>query len=494
MGKLSSLVLISSLAACGGGGGSKPDAPVHNDSAPMVDAPVETLGPPPALAIACNDALADIYTLPSNLPTMDDSHRGDILRCAPTESLSQYKVNAQIGVFNAGYSIAEAGAATSGFWTFRFAYRSERNTVNANRAEGDTAAILLVPEKPLANAPLIIFGHGSVGVAPKCGPTHYDLSSGVIDEDYPPALLRLAGAGYTVIAPDYNGFAYGQAPGYFNAEDEAHAILDATRAATHILPQPPAKIALIGHSQGGHAVVAAQSYAASYGHDGTIVGVAAFAPLWASLDLFAAATTPTAGLMTSTDPYTIMYAMEYAYSAEELRVGAGHGGDVFMDAKKQAAEDVFLNECYDTAALQALGATPADFFDSTYVNNVGGACALQGTCTDTLTMMWKPFWDDDRPHLDPDGPPMLVITGGADTFVTPGRAQCGRNHFDADISGGSTTIQYCQDANAGHRDLVRTADVDYALSWVNAKAGIGSAPPACTPPNTTTCTVIPKDL
>src|SRR5690242_20397080 len=78
MGKLSSLVLISSLAACGGGGGSKPDAPVHTDSGPMIDAPVETLGPPPALAIACTDSLADVYTLPSGLPTMDDSHRGDV--------------------------------------------------------------------------------------------------------------------------------------------------------------------------------------------------------------------------------------------------------------------------------------------------------------------------------------------------------------------------------------------------------------------------------
>jgi pimeloyl-ACP methyl ester carboxylesterase len=494
MGKLSSLVLISSLAACGGGGGSKPDAPVHTDSGPMIDAPVETLGPPPALAIACNDTLADVYTMPSGLPTMDDSHRGDVFRCATTESLSQYKVNAQIGVFNNGYPIAEAGAATSGFWTFRFAYRSERNTVNAMRAEGDTGAILLVPEKPLANAPLIIFGHGSVGIAPKCGPTHYDLSSAVIDEDYPPALLRLAGAGYTVIAPDYNGFSYGQAPGYFNAEDEAHAILDATRAATHILPQPPTKIALIGHSQGGHAVVAAQAYAESYGHDGTLIGIAAFAPLWTSLDYFAATTSPAAGFETANDPYTIMYAMEYAYSAEELRVGAGHGGDIFMAAKKQAAEDVILNECYDTAGLQALGATPSDFFDSNYVNNVGGACALQGLCGDSLSMMWQPFWADDRPHLDPDGAPMLVITGGMDATVNPGRAQCGRDHFDQDINGGSTTIQYCYDANAGHRDLVRTADVDYALSWINAKAGIGSDPPACTATPVSSCSPLPKDL
>ena len=493
MGKLATCVVVLAVSACGGGGGSKPDAPPIDS--PPADAPVETLGPPPALAIACSDALADVYTVPSGLPAMDDTHRGDVFHCATTESLSAYKVNAQIAAYNVNYPLAEAGNATSGFWTFRVAYRSERNTVgSAPRAEGDMAADLLIPEHPLSGAPLIVFGHGSVGVASKCAPSHLDLSAPPIDEDYPPALLRLASAGYTVIAPDYSGYLADQAPGYFNAEDEAHAILDATRAATHLLPSPPAKVAFVGHSQGGHAVVAAQSYAASYGHDGTLVGVAALAPFWASLDAFAAATTSTAGFMTATDVNTILYAMEYAYSAGELRVGAGHGVDVFMTAKQAAAKDTILGgECYDAAKLQALGATPQDFFDQAYVDGVGTGCSLGGNCTDTLSLMWKPFWVDDRPPLDPDGAPMLVITGGQDTFVTPGRAQCGRNHFTADIAGGSTTIQYCQNADAGHRDLVRTNDVDYAIAWIAARAGIASDPPACTPTPSATCGLLPKD-
>ena len=48
-------------------------------------------------------------------------------------------------------------------------------------------------------------------------------------------LYRLAGYGFTVIATDYSGFIPGQDPGYFNAEDEAHSMLDATRAAAKIL-------------------------------------------------------------------------------------------------------------------------------------------------------------------------------------------------------------------------------------------------------------------
>jgi len=500
MGKLSCCAVFLTFSACGGGGGGKtPDAAVH-DSAPNVDAPVETLGTPPALAIACTDAAADVYTLPSGLPAMSDSHRGDVFHCATTESLSKYKVNAQITAYNVGYPVAEAANATSGFWTFRIAYRSERNTVNAGRAEGDMAAYLLVPEHPLAGAPLVVFGHGSVGIAPKCAPTHLDLSGAVDDQDFPSALLKFAGAGYTVIAPDYSGFSYNQPPGYFIAEDEAHGILDATRAAAKVLPSPPSKVVFVGHSQGGHSVVAAQSYAESYGHAGTLVGVAAFAPFWASLSLFGAATTSTAGLMTanSADTSSILYPMEYAYSEGELRDGSGHGVDVFQTAKQAAAKDAMLGgECYDMAKLQGLGATPADFFDTNFVNDVGNTCALGGSCTTGVAPTWKQHWIDERPTIDTTGAPMLVIFGGADTFVTPARAQCVQDKLNADLAAGSAataTVTYCQNAAAAHRDLVRTSDVDYVMSWINAQAGIGTQPAACTAPPAKFCPSIPANI
>ncbi|MBV8757797.1 MAG: hypothetical protein JO257_10990 [Deltaproteobacteria bacterium] len=495
MGKLTSCAVVLAVSACGGGGGKSPDAAVHDSTA--IDAPVETLGTPPDLAIACSDPLADVYMLPSGLPAMSDAHRGDVFRCATTESLSAYKVNAQIAGYNVNYPVATAPNEMSGFWTFRIAYRSERNTVAAARAEGDMAAVLLVPEKPLAGAPLIVFGHGSVGVAPQCAPSHLSLAGAVDDEDFPPALYRFAGAGYTVIMPDYAGFSYGQAPGYFDAEDEAHGILDATRAAAKVLKTPPDKVVFIGHSQGGHAVVAAQAFAGTYGHAMTLVGVATFAPLWSSLDLFAAATTQAAGLMT-TDPGSqsaILYAMEYAYSAGELQEGSGAGVSVFAAGKQAAAKDAILGgECYDSAKLQALGTTPGDFFLQTYVDNVGSACSLNGQCGDALSTKWKAHWDADRPAIDPNGASMLVMLGGMDSFVTPGRAACAMNKWATDLgSGAAATVTYCIDPAAAHRDLVRTADVDYVLKWIANKAGIGAAPAACTPPSPHMCPPIPTD-
>ncbi len=472
-----------------------PDAPA--DAAP--DAPVETLGAHPALAMACNDTLTDIYTLPSGLPAMNDTHRGDVIRCAKAESLSKYKVNKQIDDYAMGYTNTVAGHATSGFWAYRIAFRSTRNTVLAARAESEMGAIVLVPETPLANAPLIVFGHGSVGIAPQCAPSHLSLAAPKEDQDYPSVLLRFAGAGYTVIAPDYAGFSYNQAPGYFNAEDEAHAILDATRAAAKILPNPPAKVAFVGHSQGGHAVIAAQSYAESYGMTGQLIGVGAFAPMWVSMTLFAAATTNAAGpLMTSKteDIGSILYAMAYAYSAAELREGAGAGLTVFQSAKAAAAKTALLGgSCYDQAKMMALGSVPADWFDTTYVQQTAIQCALNGTCTDPLAVKWRARWPEDRPAIDATGAPILAMYGGNDTFITPGRAECGRQKFAADIApvGSTTTVTNCYTQATAHRDFPRTAEADYVMAWIANKAGIGAAPAACTPPSATVCTPIPKD-
>ncbi len=494
---LSYSVVALAFLGCGDDGAATHDAAVDGPADAPADAAPLTLGPPPELAMACADTPASVYTLPANLPAMDDTHRGDVFRCATTESLSSFKVNAQIDAYNAGYTSTVAGHATSGFWSFRIAYRSTRNTVNAVRAEGDTAAFLLVPEKPLAGAPLVVLGHGSTGVAPKCAPSRLDLAGAVQDQDYPPMLYRLAGAGYTVIAPDYHGFSYGQAPGYFNAEDEAHAILDATRAAAKILKTPPPKVAFLGHSQGGHAVIAAQTYAESYGMVGTLVGVATLAPYWISMTLFPAATTSTANLTTANDANSILYAMEYAYSANELREGAGKGVEVFATAKRTAAKDTILGDnCYDSTKLVALGATPQDFFDSNYVNTVGNSCALGGTCTDPLAAKWKARWLEDRPALDATGAPILAMFGGADKTIAVGRATCMHDKLAAEIAGAgaTTTVQYCYNAAAAHRDPLRNADADYAISWIAAKAGIAAAPAACTDfPATFICPGIPQN-
>jgi pimeloyl-ACP methyl ester carboxylesterase len=488
--KLSLLVALS-ISGCGGGGNTPDAGP---------DAVDYTLGEAPQLAMPCTDSLTDVYTLPTGLPAMDDSHRGDVFRCSVTEKLTVPEVKAQLAVYNEGYPMATPGTVKTGFWTYRIAYRSTRNTVNNARAEGDMAAVLIIPAKPIDGAPLVVFGHGSVGVASKCAPSRLDLSGGVQDQDYPTPLYRLAAYGFPVIAPDYSGYSYGQTIGYFNAEDEAHAILDATRAAAKLLPSPPEKVVFVGHSQGGHAVLSAQSYAKSYGMSGNLVGVATLAPFWSSMSIWAAVAIdggPTM-LTTAGSANTILYAMEYAYAAGELRA-PGTGVSVFKTSLQTAARDVFLNECYDGAGLQALGDKPSDIFDSTYVNSVGGLCALSFTpdCGMDPAAMWKARWAEDRPPIDGKSAPILAYFGTGDQVVTLGRAGCAQKKIKADIAavaGATTNVTYCKEENAGHRDIVRSAAADYVMEWVAAKAGVGPEPAACTPlPATQACEQPPND-
>jgi hypothetical protein len=189
--------------------------------------------------------------------------------------------------------------------------------------------------------------------------------------------------------------------------------------------------------------------------------------------------------------------MSYAYSAGELRDGSGVS--VFQTAKQDAAKNVILNECYDSTGLQALGATPADFFHPDYVNIVGATCGVSFSpdCTNALAVTWRARWTEDRPAIDAMSAPILAHFGGMDTTVPTYRAACAKKKLTADlaaVSGATTTVQYCYNAKSSHNDTLRSVDVNYVNEWIAAKAGAGPEPAACTPfPANETCAQPPND-
>jgi pimeloyl-ACP methyl ester carboxylesterase len=456
------------------------------------------LGPAPKLSIACTDRPSDAYTLPSNIPSFDASHRGDVFRCASTESLTADSVNSLL----VGFAY-KGPKLPSGFWTWRVAYRTERATAASvsGPIEGDTPAVLLVPDHPLKGAPLVVWAHGSVGLPASCAPSLRDLTTPATggQPDFAVNMYELAGYGYTVIAPDYSGFAYGQPPGYFSADDEAHSVLDATRAAAKLLPAAMLsdKVVLVGHSQGGHAVLAAQALAAKgdFGLQGTLVGVAAYAPFWSSFATYAALATFSAsqfGFNTDNDAYQYLFAMDYFYSSGELLDGPGHGVDVFQSDKQTAVAHVLTGACTDAAGLKMLGNIGYDFFDHTFADDVGSTCALGTDCSSALSTKWLARWQSDRPPLDSNGAKVVIWYGGNDIYVTPQFAQCARDKIHSD--GADAQVSYCWDAGADHLSLIRI-DSDYVNQWIAARAGIGAEPAPCTPfPTTLNCPTAPRNL
>lgn len=128
---------------------------------------------------------------------------------------------------------------------------------------GDTEAnaLLFVPRgtAPDGGWPLVVWAHGTTGVADACAPSRdYDNYD---DKDYPAALLA---QGYAVLAPDYEGL---DAPGvhpYLSLDSQGRSVTAAVQAA-HRQTQYPlsADWAVVGHSQGGFAALAAAEHAES---------------------------------------------------------------------------------------------------------------------------------------------------------------------------------------------------------------------------------------
>lgn len=454
--------------------------------------------PPPMLLQACSDAVADVYTLPANLPTFDSSHRGDVIRCAYDRYLSAADINTAM----TGYGYL-GPALPSGLWLFRIAYRTERIAPAGSKTvpEGVSSGILLVPDVPQAGGPLVIFAHASVGIAPPCAPSTYDLLGAPMGDDHRGAVLGLAAYGWTTLVPDYAGFGYDEPPGWSIAEDEAHSVLDSTRAAKQLVPSLTGKVAFVGHSQGGHAVLSAEAYRASYGMEGDLIGIAAYAPLWLSAYAWAAILSPAAMFTTKDSGYPVMYDLDYFYSHGELYDGPGGGLAMIQPAKRDAVKSFLMNQCSPIPPpgvnITTLGDTPSDIFDSAFVSSVSGCGLGFGMCSDATAMTWTARFSADRPPIDPKGPTILMYTGGLDTNFPPPRAQCMYDKINADMMGAmspTTTISSCFDPNAQHFDIMRR-DVDYANKWIAARAGLAAEPAPCTPfPTGQTCMTPPPNL
>lgn len=137
-------------------------------------------------------------------------------------------------------------------------------------------ALLFAPAgvAPAGGWPLLVWAHGTTGVSDACAPSRDWAELGESE-----VVRSLLAAGYAVLAPDYEGL---DAPGvhpYLNRDSEGKAVVAAVRAAQHVPTLPVTRAwAVMGHSQGGHAALAAAEHAPSLGPNFPLKAVLAFAP------------------------------------------------------------------------------------------------------------------------------------------------------------------------------------------------------------------------
>jgi alpha-beta hydrolase superfamily lysophospholipase len=131
---------------------------------------------------------------------------------------------------------------------------------------------------PAGGRPVLAWGHGSSGLADQCAPSHHGVI-GVFGPAGSRWLGELLERGLVVAATDYQGLGTPGLARFSIGLAAGDAVLDAARAARQ-LPGAGAssRVVLVGHSEGGHAVLWAAELAGSYAPELQVVGVAAIAP------------------------------------------------------------------------------------------------------------------------------------------------------------------------------------------------------------------------
>ena len=144
--------------------------------------------------------------------------------------------------------------------------------LGVNGKEVQATSLVFTPKTaaPANGWPIVVWAHGTTGVADKCAPSQQGLKESQM------LLTKLLLAGYVVVAPDYEGLgAEGNHP-FLNLKSEAFSITDAVVATHDYLRLQGKKVApqwmTIGHSQGGHAALGTAQYAsrAQLDYKGTI--------------------------------------------------------------------------------------------------------------------------------------------------------------------------------------------------------------------------------
>lgn len=235
------------------------------------------LAPGPATA---DTQRPEFYTTPTTLP----EHNGDLVRSEPStfylDPVKTVQVDADV---------------------HRVMYRSAD-------ADGDPVAVtgtVLTPRtewKGDGPRPLIGYAVGTQGLDDQCAPSR-QLAAGT---EYEGLFLRgLLARGYAVALTDYEGLGTAGVHTYVVRAAQAHAVLDAVRAAQRLgVDEVPSDgpVALAGYSQGGGASAAAAELAPTYAPELDLRGAYAGA---VPADLQAVADNIDGGLYTGFEVYAV---------------------------------------------------------------------------------------------------------------------------------------------------------------------------------------------
>ncbi len=169
----------------------------------------------------------------------------------------------------------EGAGGASGFRAWVVLYHSR------SREDEDVlvSGVVAIPEgrPPRGGFPLVSFGHGTTGFTDAAAPSRSGNTG--TPASFPDLLRSLLPRGYALAATDYEGLGTPGPLQYEVALSAGRSVLDVARAARRLTDGAIGeRVALVGHSEGGHAVLAAGELAPRYAPELDVRAVAASAP------------------------------------------------------------------------------------------------------------------------------------------------------------------------------------------------------------------------
>ncbi len=422
------------------------------------DAGTLDAGPPPSVSLPgapCTDSAAAVIAAAAV-----DAGLGARLACHFDRTMTAADVRA---------NLPTAPASPSEVELFVISYVTTRR----GGALGASTARVYLPRTAKAGPlPVIAVAHGSEGLADTCAPSR-NLNS--LSE----MALPWASRGYAVIAPDLAGLGNAGVQGYVDNHDTGYSMLDSVRALRAFVPAGAIdqRSVLIGYSQGGGAVLAAQGLERSYGSGGTISAIIAVAPeYFTRLNSFGYVTMlRSPGALTVAQGYTkpVVAALRH-YAWYENTLGPGRGVEAFPAATAAGTVAAIESRCLiDLGAWlpsnrQRVSDLMDDTLRTTFLACVDGAgCVAPG----------QALYDGLRGDLirgDLLGAPVLYLQGGFDTVMPPAEeAACNVPYLRNDLA----RFTYCTDNFAAHNDVFKR-NVELIRTWGEATL-LGVTPPAC---------------
>lgn len=237
-------------------GAEPPGTPPGTGEGPAMPREVTTnrFSRTPATAVCLGAMLLSLLPLPAQAGTGADFY-----------AVSPAEIAGPPGTLIRAEPVAPPQGAAS---AYRILYRSR----GAGGQPVAVSGVVAAPAEGAGTHPVVTWGHGTTGIAPACAPSRFPQGD----------FARIAGLGSlladgdVVVATDYQGLGAGHEHAYLVGASEAHAMIDAVRAA-RALPGLRAgrRYASWGFSEGGQAALFTGAVARSYAPELRLEGVAA---------------------------------------------------------------------------------------------------------------------------------------------------------------------------------------------------------------------------